>query len=71
MRRSLAAAFVLSFELILVILLSVSIMLRNMSLVSQVAWKWLSFTNSARKDDLQLYHWVRSLSVCNAIVETL
>ncbi|KAG7575225.1 Homeobox-like domain superfamily [Arabidopsis suecica] len=25
----------------------------------KVAWKWLSFTNSARKDDLQLYHWVR------------
>ncbi|KFK37486.1 hypothetical protein AALP_AA4G263600 [Arabis alpina] len=25
----------------------------------KVAWKWLPFTNSARKDDLQLYHWVR------------
>ncbi|VVB03591.1 unnamed protein product [Arabis nemorensis] len=23
----------------------------------KVAWKWLPFTNSARKDDLQLYHW--------------
>ncbi|CAA2981126.1 SWR1-complex 4 [Olea europaea subsp. europaea] len=25
----------------------------------QITWKWLPFTNSARKDDLQLYHWVR------------
>ncbi|XP_022899158.1 SWR1-complex protein 4 isoform X2 [Olea europaea var. sylvestris] len=25
----------------------------------KITWKWLPFTNSARKDDLQLYHWVR------------
>ncbi|GAA0141544.1 chromatin/chromatin-binding, or -regulatory protein [Lithospermum erythrorhizon] len=25
----------------------------------KVAWQWLPFTNSARKDNLQLYHWVR------------
>lgn len=25
----------------------------------KVTWEWLSFTNSARKDNLQLYHWVR------------
>ncbi|GFP93587.1 DNA methyltransferase 1-associated protein 1 [Phtheirospermum japonicum] len=25
----------------------------------KITWQWLSFTNSARKDDLQLYHWVR------------
>ncbi|ESQ39366.1 hypothetical protein EUTSA_v10001452mg [Eutrema salsugineum] len=25
----------------------------------KVVWQWLPFTNSARKDDLQLYHWVR------------
>ncbi|CAA7014293.1 unnamed protein product [Microthlaspi erraticum] len=25
----------------------------------KVAWQWLPFTNSARKDDLKLYHWVR------------
>ncbi|KAE9611872.1 putative transcription factor MYB-HB-like family [Lupinus albus] len=25
----------------------------------KVTWKWLPFTNSARKDDLQLCHWVR------------
>lgn len=24
----------------------------------QITWQWLSFTNSARKDSLQLYHWV-------------
>ncbi|PNX71633.1 SWR1-complex protein 4-like [Trifolium pratense] len=23
----------------------------------KVIWKWLPFKNSARKDDLQLYHW--------------
>lgn len=26
----------------------------------QITWQWLSFTNSARKDNLQLYHWVSS-----------
>lgn len=31
-----------------------------MILVFQVAWQWLPFTNSARKDDLKLYHWVSS-----------
>nr|QNH82061.1 SWR1-complex protein 4 [Pogostemon cablin] len=25
----------------------------------KITWHWLSFTNSARKDNLQLYHWVR------------
>ncbi|XP_071718712.1 SWR1-complex protein 4-like [Rutidosis leptorrhynchoides] len=25
----------------------------------KITWEWLSFTNSARKDNLQLYHWVR------------
>ncbi|KAH9730882.1 SWR1-complex protein 4 [Citrus sinensis] len=25
----------------------------------QITWQWLPFTNSARKDNLQLYHWVR------------
>ncbi|KAI3787479.1 hypothetical protein L1987_41980 [Smallanthus sonchifolius] len=25
----------------------------------KITWEWLSFTNSARKDDLKLYHWVR------------
>ncbi|KAL2935844.1 SWR1-complex protein 4 [Bienertia sinuspersici] len=25
----------------------------------KVTWQWLSFTNSARKDNLELYHWVR------------
>ncbi|KAK9161783.1 hypothetical protein Syun_008124 [Stephania yunnanensis] len=25
----------------------------------KVTWQWLSFTSSARKDDLKLYHWVR------------
>lgn len=25
----------------------------------KITWQWLPFTNSARKDDLQLYHWVR------------
>ncbi|EPS72277.1 hypothetical protein M569_02481, partial [Genlisea aurea] len=25
----------------------------------KITWQWLPFSNSARKDDLQLYHWVR------------
>ncbi|PWA84096.1 myb-like transcription factor family protein [Artemisia annua] len=25
----------------------------------KITWEWLSFTNSARKDNLELYHWVR------------
>ncbi|KAL1350883.1 hypothetical protein HN51_014863 [Arachis hypogaea] len=25
----------------------------------KITWQWLPFTNSARKDNLQLYHWVR------------
>nr|XP_043619425.1 SWR1-complex protein 4 isoform X2 [Erigeron canadensis] len=25
----------------------------------KITWEWLGFTNSARKDNLQLYHWVR------------
>ncbi|KAG9150309.1 hypothetical protein Leryth_017615, partial [Lithospermum erythrorhizon] len=33
----------------------------------KVAWQWLPFTNSARKDNLQLYHWVR---VVNSVPPT-
>ncbi|XP_044493707.1 SWR1-complex protein 4-like [Mangifera indica] len=33
----------------------------------KITWRWLPFTNSARKDDLQLYHWVR---VVNGIPPT-
>ncbi|CAN6830036.1 unnamed protein product [Brassica oleracea] len=29
----------------------------------KVAWQWLPVKSSARKDDLQLYHWVSSFSV--------
>ncbi|PON61766.1 SWR1-complex protein 4/DNA methyltransferase 1-associated protein [Parasponia andersonii] len=25
----------------------------------KITWQWLAFTSSARKDNLQLYHWVR------------
>ncbi|CAL0316506.1 unnamed protein product [Lupinus luteus] len=28
----------------------------------KVTWKWLPFTNSARKDELQLCHWVRVIN---------
>ncbi|ESW35198.1 hypothetical protein PHAVU_001G214900 [Phaseolus vulgaris] len=27
--------------------------------LEKITWQWLPFTNSARKDNLQLYHWVR------------
>ncbi|GAV65867.1 hypothetical protein CFOL_v3_09381 [Cephalotus follicularis] len=27
--------------------------------VEKISWEWLPFTSSARKDNLQLYHWVR------------
>ncbi|CAJ2664450.1 unnamed protein product [Trifolium pratense] len=33
----------------------------------KVTWQWLPFTNSARKDDLHLYHWVR---VVNGVLPT-
>ncbi|XP_058199441.1 SWR1-complex protein 4 isoform X1 [Rhododendron vialii] len=33
----------------------------------KITWQWLPFTNSARKDTLQLYHWVR---VVNAVPPT-
>ncbi|GAU32855.1 hypothetical protein TSUD_209230 [Trifolium subterraneum] len=33
----------------------------------EVTWQWLPFTNSARKDDLHLYHWVR---VVNGVLPT-
>lgn len=33
----------------------------------KITWQWLPFTNSARKDSLQLYHWVR---VVNGIPPT-
>ncbi|KAF2309711.1 hypothetical protein GH714_004749 [Hevea brasiliensis] len=28
----------------------------------KITWRWLPFTNSARKDNLQLYHWVRGVN---------
>ncbi|CAL5194548.1 unnamed protein product [Lathyrus oleraceus] len=33
----------------------------------KVTWQWLPFTNSARKDDLNLYHWVR---IVNGVLPT-
>ncbi|XP_057449235.1 SWR1-complex protein 4-like [Lotus japonicus] len=27
--------------------------------IGKITWQWLPFTSSARKDNLQLYHWVR------------
>uniref|UniRef100_A0A7N0UUB3 Myb-like domain-containing protein n=1 Tax=Kalanchoe fedtschenkoi TaxID=63787 RepID=A0A7N0UUB3_KALFE len=33
----------------------------------KITWQWLPFTNSARKDDLQLYHWVR---IVNGVAPT-
>ncbi|WJX79888.1 swr complex subunit, variant 2 [Trifolium repens] len=33
----------------------------------KVTWQWLPFTNSARKDDLHLYHWVR---IVNGVLPT-
>ncbi|KAK6937230.1 DAMP1, SANT/Myb-like domain [Dillenia turbinata] len=33
----------------------------------KITWQWLPFTNSARKDNLQLYHWVR---VVNSVPPT-
>lgn len=33
----------------------------------KITWRWLSFTNSARKDNLHLYHWVR---VVNGVAPT-
>ncbi|KAI5674874.1 hypothetical protein M9H77_05824 [Catharanthus roseus] len=32
---------------------------RTQSENKKITWQWLPFTNSARKDNLQLYHWVR------------
>lgn len=32
---------------------------RNQPENEKITWEWLAFTNSARKDNLQLYHWVR------------
>lgn len=32
--------------------------LQILKIFMQITWQWLSFTNSARKDNLQLYHWV-------------
>ncbi|XP_076892971.1 SWR1-complex protein 4-like [Bidens hawaiensis] len=32
---------------------------RQKSENEKITWEWLSFTSSARKDDLKLYHWVR------------
>ncbi|KAL9255433.1 SWR1-complex protein 4-like protein, partial [Drosera capensis] len=28
----------------------------------KITWQWLPFSNSARKDDLQLFHWVRVIN---------
>ncbi|XP_019175672.1 PREDICTED: uncharacterized protein LOC109170994 [Ipomoea nil] len=33
----------------------------------KITWQWLPFTNSARNDSLQLYHWVR---VVNGVLPT-
>ncbi|KAL3814453.1 hypothetical protein ACJIZ3_015721 [Penstemon smallii] len=33
--------------------------LKRKSQNDKISWQWLPFTSSARKDDLQLYHWVR------------
>ncbi|XP_031100844.1 SWR1-complex protein 4-like isoform X1 [Ipomoea triloba] len=33
----------------------------------KITWQWLPFTNSARNDNLQLYHWVR---VVNGVLPT-
>ncbi|KAJ7524465.1 hypothetical protein O6H91_17G007100 [Diphasiastrum complanatum] len=33
---------------------------RNVSQSKKVSWRWLPFTTSARTDNLQLYHWVRT-----------
>ncbi|KAF3656338.1 SWR1-complex protein 4 [Capsicum annuum] len=32
---------------------------RALSESEKITWQWLPFTSSARKDNLQLYHWVR------------
>lgn len=38
----------------------------------KVIWRWLPFKNSARKDDLQLHHWVNSfVSFCEIYVSPL
>jgi hypothetical protein len=33
-------------------------MICNLSFFLQITWQWLPFTSSARKDNLELYHWV-------------
>ncbi|GMP87405.1 hypothetical protein CsSME_00039795 [Camellia sinensis var. sinensis] len=40
---------------------------RTQSENEKITWQWLPFSNSARKDNLQLYHWVR---VVNAVPPT-
>ncbi|GMP93932.1 hypothetical protein CsSME_00043565 [Camellia sinensis var. sinensis] len=40
---------------------------RTQSENEKITWQWLPFSNSARKDSLQLYHWVR---VVNAVPPT-
>lgn len=30
----------------------------------KITWQWLGFTNSARKDNLELFHWVRVVNGC-------
>lgn len=47
------------------ILLLMSLMMMFFLSFLQVAWQWLPIKSSARKDDLQLYHWViSSLPIC-------
>ncbi|THG19778.1 hypothetical protein TEA_008332 [Camellia sinensis var. sinensis] len=41
--------------------------MREFRFFLQITWQWLPFSNSARKDNLQLYHWVR---VVNAVPPT-
>lgn len=40
---------------------SIPVHLKRKSLTDneKITWQWLSFTSSARKDNLELYHWVR------------
>ncbi|KAK9747581.1 hypothetical protein RND81_02G001600 [Saponaria officinalis] len=36
-----------------------SLLKKRQPSLEKVTWQWLSFTNSARNDHLELYHWVR------------
>ncbi|KAK4476867.1 hypothetical protein RD792_016031 [Penstemon davidsonii] len=41
--------------------------LKRKSQNDKITWQWLPFTSSARKDDLQLYHWLSNLFDANAM----